>query len=120
MPEGYETIDREALLRSIERERLNNRDRQAGVALVNVLGAAVFAKEHIPGSINVPAGDEDRIETRFDKDKEIVVYCASPECRKSPTVAQRLADRGFTHVKDYAGGMSDWKAGGGDVARGAA
>ncbi len=30
---------------------------------------------HIPGSINIPQGNEDEFERRFAKDKEIIVYC---------------------------------------------
>ncbi|MGQ0593864.1 MAG: rhodanese-like domain-containing protein [Gammaproteobacteria bacterium] len=35
---------------------------------------------HIPGSINMPHDTEHLFERRFAKDKEIIVYCASPDC----------------------------------------
>ena len=110
--ESYTSIDRLALTKMIARSKPDNLDRKEGFALVNVLGPEAFAKEHIPWSINIPRGKEDEFEARFEKQKEIVVYCASPECQASPSVARALAERGFTAVRDYEGGLKDWKAGG--------
>ena len=86
---------------------LNNEDRHRGFALVNVLGEGAFAMAHIPGSINIPHGNEDVFERRFAKDKEIIVYCPSPDCPASDKVAAVLVTRGFRRVYDYAGGLSD-------------
>jgi len=44
--------------------------------------------------------------------KKIIVYCASPVCDTSPTVARELADRGFDNIHDYEAGMSDWNEAG--------
>ncbi len=71
---------------------------------------------HIPGSINIPHGNEDVFERRFAKDKEIIVYCASPDCSASDNVAAALVTRGFRRVFDYAGGLSDWQQGGYSIA----
>ncbi|HSN71832.1 MAG TPA: rhodanese-like domain-containing protein [Steroidobacteraceae bacterium] len=109
------TVDGEELKRRYDLEKPDNEDRLEGYALVNVLGPESHAKEHIPCSINIPKGQEDEFERRFDKDKEIVVYCASFECDASPTVASRLAERGFTKVRDYEGGIGDWKISGNRV-----
>jgi rhodanese-related sulfurtransferase len=95
---------------------LNNQDRHRGFALVNVLGEGAFAMAHIPGSINIPHGTEDVFERRFAKDKEIIVYCASPDCPTSDKVAAVLVTRGFRRVYDYAGGFSDWQQGGYPIA----
>lgn len=115
MTESYDTIDRNELEQLLAREAPNNDDPETGYALVNVLGKEAFEKEHIPGSINIPQGEEEHFEHRFDKDKKIVVYCASPECDASPKAARALVERGFTEVVDYEGGMSDWKQGGGEI-----
>ena len=71
---------------------------------------------HIPGSINIPHGNEDVFERRFAKDKEIIVYCGSPDCPASDNVAAALVTRGFRRVYDYAGGLSDWQQGGYPIA----
>ena len=113
--ERLTTIDGEELKRRYDLEKPDNEDRHEGYALVNVLDSGSFEREHIPHSINIPKGHEEEFERRFGKDKEIVVYCASFECDASPTVASWLAEKGFTAVRDYEGGMGDWKVSGNPV-----
>lgn len=60
-------------------------------------------------------GQIDEFEARFDKGKEIVVYCASPSCDASPKVAAELAQRGFERVLDYEADMSGWRERGHEV-----
>jgi len=105
-----DTITGQELKRKLEGGKPNNEDRSKGFALVNVLGPKEFEREHIPGSINIPVGNEEEYEQRFDKNKEIIVYCASPSCDASERAAKSLMDRGFQHVVDYEMGMSDWKS----------
>lgn len=108
----FDTITREDLAQRMSRQKPDNQARLGGYALVNVLKPEAFAKERLPGSINIPQGREQDFEARFDKDKEIIVYCASFDCQASPSVARELAQRGFTAVQDYEGGIEDWKADG--------
>lgn len=112
----FSTIDRGDLEQRIAAHSLNNEDRHRGFALVNVLGEGAFAMAHIPGSINIPHGNEEVFERRFAKDKEIIVYCASHDCPASDNVAAALVSRGFRRVYDYAGGLSDWQQGGCPIA----
>jgi rhodanese-related sulfurtransferase len=112
----FSTIDRDDLEQRIAAHGLNNEDRHRGFALVNVLGEGAFAMAHIPGSINIPHGNEEVFERRFSKDKEIIVYCASHDCPASDNVAAALVSRGFRRVYDYAGGLSDWQQGGYPIA----
>lgn len=82
--------------------------------LVEVLASEEYEKFHLPGAINIP-GDQLRDQTPRripDKDREIVVYCASPACQASPRAAKLLTDMGYTKVKDYAGGKQHWREGG--------
>ncbi len=117
MPETtYETIDREELARKLDTTSPDNEDRSRGFALVNVLGPRHFQRERIPGSANIPQGDEEAFEARFDKDKEIIVYCGSPQCDMSAKSARELVRRGFRRVYDYEAGMSDWRDAGRPVA----
>jgi rhodanese-related sulfurtransferase len=106
------TISREELKRRLELQNPDNDDRKAGYALVNVVDAKLFERDHIPSSINIPKDAVDEFERRFDKDKDIIVYCASPDCEASPEVARELSSRGFRHVYDYRNGMSDWRMAG--------
>lgn len=115
----YATIERDQLERKLEMSHPDNEDARKGFALVNVLPRESFEREHIPGSISIPKGEEDAFEGRFDKGKEIIVYCASPSCPASPEMAEELSRRGFERVVDYEAGLSDWKDAGNQVASGA-
>ena len=103
------TNGRVELQRRLEEQPPANEDRKDGYALVNVLDPEMYAREHIPNSINIPAGKEDEFERQFEKTKRIIVYCSSSECDASPSVAKRLIERGFNQVIHYEGGMNDWK-----------
>jgi rhodanese-related sulfurtransferase len=38
-----------------------------------------------------------------------VVYCTSPACHSSTALYMALVEAGFTNVKRYAGGLTDWE-----------
>jgi sulfur-carrier protein adenylyltransferase/sulfurtransferase len=67
---------------------------------------------HLPGAVHVPRGNlEGRIESLVaDKDREIVVYCASGN--RSAFAAKSLIDLDYTNVWNLAGGFVDWKRNG--------
>ena len=48
----------------------------------------------------------------LDPDDEIVVYCSDPACVASQYAYHALVDGGYTNVRRYAGGLSDWAAAG--------
>lgn len=77
--------------------------------LVEALGSAYFADAHLPGAINIPPDQVDRLAPRLlpDLGGEIVVYC-SATCRNSEAVGQRLEDLGYRRVFVYSDGKEDW------------
>ena len=77
--------------------------------LVEALGSAYFADAHLPGAINIPPDEVDRLAPRLlpDLDAEIVVYC-SGTCRNSEAAARRLEDLGYRRVLLYPDGKEDW------------
>jgi rhodanese-related sulfurtransferase len=88
-------------------------DTNAGVTLVNTLGAEAFEKTKIPGAINVPLESSDfvaRVEQETGgKDGPVVVYCASQQCNSSEKAAKKLEAAGFTKVSRYTGGAAAWQ-----------
>ncbi len=98
-------------------------DRREDFVLVNVLDEEQFNREHIPGSKNVPVGDEDFTrkmeQVTGGRDRTVVVYCASSECDASPKAAKKLERVGFTNVYDYEAGMRGWHEAHEEVATGA-
>jgi rhodanese-related sulfurtransferase len=115
MTERYTTLTRGQLETTLNAGPPENDKRDEGYALVSVLGSEQFQQEHIPGSINIPGEELDEFEKHFDTEKKIVVYCASPECPASKQAAEALTERGFQHVYEYEGGMSDWRGAGNPV-----
>lgn len=77
--------------------------------LVEALGSAYFADAHLPGAINIPPDQVDRLAPRLlpDLDAEIVVYC-SGTCRNSEAAARRLEELGYRRVLLYPDGKEDW------------
>lgn len=112
------TITREELRKRVGKEKPDNDDILMGYALVNVLDQETFLDEHIPNSINIPKGHENRFGRYFDKSKEIILYCGSSHCTASKAVAEELLKNGFKNVTTYEGGMDDWREAGNQIERG--
>ena len=77
--------------------------------VVEAVGAAYYADAHLPGAINIPPGQVDRLAPALleDKSADVVVYCTGT-CSSSDAVARRLEELGYTTVAVYAGGKEDW------------
>lgn len=78
--------------------------------VINTLGRDAYRAKHIPGSVNVPTEEIDRVEQIVpNKDEPLVVYCANRDCNASPKAAQKLEEMGYTNVKDFEAGYAGWK-----------
>lgn len=77
--------------------------------LVEALGVAYYDDAHLPGAINIPADQVDRLAPGSlpDLGADIVVYCCGT-CSSSRIVADRLAALGYERVRLYVGGKEDW------------
>jgi rhodanese-related sulfurtransferase len=81
---------------------------EQGAKLVDVRTSAEHAAGHIEGSVHVPLGElADRLGELGDKQRPVVVYCASG--MRSATAAAILKRAGFAEVHDL-GGMRRWPA----------
>lgn len=89
--------------------------------LINTLPRAAHEAKHIPGSVNVPVDDIDRVEALVpNKDEPIVVYCANADCEASPKAAQKLQEMGYTNVRDFEDGYAGWRQAGRQLVGGSA
>lgn len=86
----------------------NKLDSNPDMILINVLNEETYIDCHITGSINIPLSRFVESVASWDKDKEIIVYCASNNCNASDQAYQILVDMGFAHVACYQGGMREW------------
>lgn len=98
-------------LETVSTDELESRIEMGEVTPVFVLSEFLFEKEHIPGAINIPEEDvEDEFPERFEKDDEIIIYCASETCQAAPRVANKLQAMGYENVKEYEPGLEGWRA----------
>jgi rhodanese-related sulfurtransferase len=77
------------------------------IVVVDVRAADDYAKGHIPGAINLPAGTWDRPEG-LDKGKTNIVYCYSQTCHLAAKACLGFADKGYP-VMELEGGFATWK-----------
>jgi rhodanese-related sulfurtransferase len=83
----------------------------ADAQLVEVLPAADYADQHLPGAINIPLKTlNSTTAAALDPTRPVVVYCSDGRCDMSPRAACRLETLGFADVYDYAAGKVDWLA----------
>jgi rhodanese-related sulfurtransferase len=97
-----ETISRDELTEKIARH-----DK---FRLVEVLPEQEYHQAHLPGAINLPPDQIARLAFKRlrDRDAEIVLYSDGSDSHPSESAARELAERGYTHVRDYAEGKQDW------------
>jgi rhodanese-related sulfurtransferase len=87
----------------------------SGYVLVETRSPEAFARERIPGAINLPYRDlPDRLD--LDPDLVYICYCESFQCNAATKGALALAQRGF-RVKRLAGGITAWREAGYPVER---
>ena len=91
------------------------------VVVVDGRSPEAFAREHIPGAVNLPHREIGAASTeRLDRSKLYVCYCDGIGCNASTKTALKLLTLGF-RVRELMGGLDWWKRDGyataGDAAR---
>lgn len=109
------------MVTSITREELRSRmDRGEPLRIVEALPPAQYEQEHLPGALSLPHDRVDELAATLlpDRSAPVVVYCANGPCQNSGVAARRLAELGYTDVRDYELGKQDWIEAGLPVERG--
>ncbi len=94
-----------------------------GVVIVDSRPAArQYDPGHIPGAINIPDTQFDKLAAKLPADKNtlLLFYCGGLECMLSHNSAFKAEKLGYTNILVYAAGMPDWMAKGGHAAVSAA
>lgn len=84
-------------------------DRGAKLALLDARAPSDYTNEHIAGAVSVPFYDPAPYFSKLPKDAWLVCYCACPHA-ESKTLAQKLADAGFTKVTVLDEGLGVWRS----------
>jgi rhodanese-related sulfurtransferase len=72
---------------------------------------------HIPSAMSLPRDDfENRYRAigsmlQAHRDKVLVIYCSGNDCQDSQMVGEALERLGYSHVRLFRGGWSDWESG---------
>src|SRR5512135_2622481 len=81
------------------------------VFIVDARDAAQYAKEHIPGAVNIEWRQAVARRAELPKDRMVVVYCNSGSLSAQAVLALRLL--GYDNVKVLQDGFEGWKKKGG-------
>ena len=79
--------------------------------VIDTRDAAQYAKDHIPGAINIDWRQVLAERARIPRDKPVLVYCNSGSLSAQAGFALRVA--GLENVRILQGGFDEWKAKGG-------
>jgi polyisoprenoid-binding protein YceI len=89
---------------------------QGRATLIHVLPEEHFERGHLPGAVNACVYEMVFVskvaELVSDKDAAIVVYGAGGGSLDSAVAAEKLAKAGYTNVRDFRGGMAEWRENG--------
>lgn len=88
-------------------------DRGDPFMLIDARKHEAYGAEHLPGAVSIPS---DRVGGQalegLAKTDVIVTYCSSFACEASGVAAEKLRRYGFTDVREFSGGLKDWKEAG--------
>lgn len=83
------------------------------VAILDARSAQSFAAERIPGARNLQitsvSGKEDALDPGLASYSLIAVYGDDPGSAPARALVKRMLSSGYTTVKMYMGGLSEWK-----------
>ena len=81
--------------------------------LLDVRSRSDYDKEHIKGARPLPLDEiENKAQAMLKPDEDIIVYCDSFVCSASTSAAKILTRMGYKNVRDYKGGVHEWKQAG--------
>lgn len=83
------------------------------VQIVDVRGKTEYEEGHVEGAENVFVGTLPQNLDKISRDKQVVIHCQSGD--RSAIAYSLLKKNGFNHVKNYSGGMKEWREKGNPV-----
>lgn len=96
-------------INTISCQELHERIQESSsIVVINTLPEKEYRDCHIPGSINIPYDQIEDAVQDWNKNQEIVVYCAHEECDASVQAYHTLERLGFVNAREFPGGMREW------------
>lgn len=97
----------------IDIETFKNYVGKEDVQIVDVRGEEEYKSGHIEGAEHVFVGTLQQNLDEISRDKQVVIHCQAGD--RSAIAYSLLRKNGFENVKNYSGGMKDWKDNGNPV-----
>lgn len=91
----------------IDRDTFKTYLNREDVQLIDVRGASEYASGHIIGAEHVFVGTLQNHLDQISREKQVVIHCQAGD--RSAIAYSILRKHGFENVKNYSGGMKDWK-----------
>ena len=103
-----------AHVRSISMDHLKRMmDNNEPFVLVDVRSRNDFDREHIKGARSLPLDEiEESAKNMMRPGDAVIVYCDSFVCSASTSASKILTRVGYQNVRDYKGGLREWKQSG--------
>ena len=98
-------------MEEIAREELRRAIDAGAVTVVDTLSQLSWESRRLPGAVRIAPGEARAGHVAAllpDKDRLVVTYCSDRGCTASLRVAEALTGLGYTRVRRYRGGLSDW------------
>ena len=94
----------------ISREEIQQRLHDPSLTLVDVLPVVSYAEGHLPGALSLPVEEVSARASQVlpDRDAEIALYCGGPTCPRAEHAAALLRELGYSKVRHYHGGITEW------------
>ena len=103
-----------ALDGDVERNEMQKISSTKSTVILDARPEIFYRLGHIPSALSLPRDDfENRYQVLQDtlaihRDKALIVYCSSSDCRDSQMVAEALQKLGYPHVRIFRGGWNEW------------
>jgi hydroxyacylglutathione hydrolase len=78
--------------------------------VLDVRGAGEWEAGHIPGALNIPVGELDQRLDEIPRNRAVIVHCQTGS--RAAMAASILKARGFSDVRQFAGGFAEWQRAG--------
>jgi rhodanese-related sulfurtransferase len=104
-PVGPTTKDEQ---HDITLEQIHEHVRNGTAVVIDARTTELYARGHVRGSINLPAGEVAKYLPQFEqavgRDQFIIIYCNGPRCGSSDMVYEYLAAQGYTNMRVFSPG----------------
>lgn len=109
IPEKAERFFAKKLAFTLGPVELNEEIKEGGnMTIVDVRATEDFSKGHVPGAINLPEGQWNKLNGWFNE-RLVVAYCYSQTCHLAAHAAVEFSKQGHS-VMEMEGGFEAWRA----------